>query len=212
MHLRLVVWAWETILRLLTDADPGLAKLVAETCRPLAVDQRREGVLHVILGCSQEPARAALSDPHAAERVATAMTRALDLKVELIVVEWPGNGPARPGELPGLLPARAPEWLRTEAAKCETPLERLLLTRAADRKIRLTAQHRLTTVRLDLAEAKRRVGIDIVGWFRRRDPAHEREHRILEAGWIGLSFAGQDVHADAEKCLDQLARALRRRG
>lgn len=212
MHLRFVVWAWETILRLLTDVDPALSKLVAETCRPLAVDQRREGVLHVVLGCAEAGTRDRLAEPHAAQVVATAIGRALDLKVELVVVEWPGTGPARPGELPAILPAKAPEWLRTEAAKCETPLERLFLARAADRRIRLSAQHALATVRLDLAEVRRRVGIDIYGWFRRRDPAYEREHRILESGWIGLSFAGEEVHGDVGKCLDRLERELRRRG
>ena len=135
----------------------------------------------------------------------------MNLKVELIAVTWPGRGPARSGELPSLLPAKAPEWLRTEAAKCETPLERHFLAGAAGRRIRLAAQHSLTTVRVDLADVRRRVAIDIYGWFRRRDPAYERAHRISEAGWIGLLFAGEEVHADIDRCLDILERESHKR-
>ena len=211
MHLRYLVWAWESALGVLTDLDPKLANLVASTTRPLAVDQRREGAPGVILGCAQQSALARLAEPASAERLAAVIGRVLDVKVDLLVVTWPGRGPARAGELPSLLPAKAPEWLRTEAAKCETPLERHFLASAARRRIRLVAQHSLTSVRVDLAEVKRRVGIDIYGWFRRREPAFERAHRISEAGWIGLRFAGEEVHADVDRCLDILERELRKR-
>lgn len=211
MHLRYIVWAWEIILGLLSDRDPGLGRLVTTNCRPLAVDQQREGVLHVIVGCAGDEALAWLSQPQPAEIVATAIGLALDLKIELMVVAWPGQGPARGEDLPAIVPAKAPQWLLGEAAKCETPLERLFLVQASGRGIRLAAQHSLTSVRVDLAEVKKRVAIDVYGWFRRRDPAHERGHRIAEAGWIGLSFAGEDVYAQADRCLDTLERALRRR-
>lgn len=211
MHLRILVWAWEEILGLIREQSSELAQVVETSCRPIAVDQIRDGVLHVVIGAVPAGAVEALEDRLSAEVVAGAIGRVVSLRVELVIVPWPGAGPTRPGELPAILPARAAEWLRAEAAKCETPLQRLFLVHAAQRRIRLAAEHPLSTIRVDLADVKRRVGIDIHGWFRRREPAHEREHRLLEAGWIGLSFAGEDVYADLDGCLDRLARALRNR-
>jgi len=54
-----------------------------------------------------------------------------------------------------------------------------------------------------------RVAAEVAGWEARRGP-REREQRLGAEHWRVLWFAGQEVHANVEKCVDELARLLPR--
>ncbi|MBI3979256.1 MAG: DUF559 domain-containing protein [Chloroflexi bacterium] len=209
MLLRHIIWAWDAALAILATEDAATAGLVGESCWPLATDLRRVGVLDVVLGSWRAEARQALEHPRRHALVELALGKALDEKVAVLVVPWPGV-PESPGMAPpALLPADTPPSLLAEAGKCEAPLERFFLAAAARRKLSLVTQHPVGTFRIDFALPRRMVGAEIQGWFRRRERAFaERSEELKSLGWRVVTFAGQDVYENVDAAVQALAREV----
>jgi very-short-patch-repair endonuclease len=213
MELRQIVQAWQTlVLRL--DADlPRLGRPLRRAAHPIAAERSADGKLLVVLGCWLLPELEFLSDPAVGEQIAAALSRMMEDEIVLQVVAWPSGTTQAPADAvdvpaPDLL-AGVPEVARIEAANCESALQRWFYARAYQRGLRPEIQYVVGHYRLDFALPRYRVGAEVAGWEARQGP-REREHQLGAERWRVAWFAGQEAHADIDRCVAALLRLLPR--
>ncbi|HLI26550.1 MAG TPA: DUF559 domain-containing protein [Chloroflexota bacterium] len=214
MELRQVIWAWETLVARLQHEEPALGRPLGRSVRPLAAERQLDGRLLLVLGCWWAPDLAALAEPAARERLAERLGAMLEDPLQCEVVRWPAG--LAPGAAPASdtvpapdLLAHLPEALRREAARCESPLQRWFYARACMRGLRLHCQYVVGHLRLDFALPRARLAVEVGGWAAPRGP-REREEQLGAERWRLLWFSGREVHADADRCVATLLRALPR--
>ena len=214
MELRRIIWAWDTlVLRL--DADvPELGRPLRRATRPIAAERYVDGRLLVVLGCWLEPELNYLSDPDVLERLGAALSPMLEDQIVLQVVSWPaGMAPAEAAAGPDVaapdLLAGLPEPARLEAGTCESALQRWFYAQAYRRGLRLECQYVVGHYRLDFVLPRFRVAAEVAGWEARHGP-REREQQLGAERWRVAWFAGQEVHADVDRCVAVLQRMLPR--
>ena len=215
MELRRIIWAWDTVVLRLSAREPSLGRPLRRSCRPIAAERHADGRLLVALGCWSPPDLAALEDEAARERLDAALGPMLEDDIATLVVPWPGGMLAPDGasevedlSAPELL-AGVPQAAREDAQACESALQRLFYARAYRRGLRLQCQYVVGHYRLDFALPRFRVAAEVAGWEARHGP-REREHQLGADRWRVLWFAGQEVHADVERCVSELLRVLPR--
>jgi len=215
MELRRIVWAWDTVVLRLDADEPTLGRPVRRSCRAIAAERHADGRLVVVLGCWWPADLAFLEDADVRERLDAALGPMLEDQIATLVVPWPA-GMARDAAADNGADIAAPELLRglpdaarLEAASCESALQRWFYAHAYARGLRLECQYVVGPYRLDFVVPRFRVAAEVAGWEARRGP-REREQRLGAEHWRVLWFAGQEVHAHVEKCVDELARLLPR--
>ena len=214
MELRRIIWAWDTlVLRL--DADvPELGRPLRRAARPIAAERYADGRLLVVLGCWLRPDLDYLSDPTVVERLGAALSPMLEDQILPQVVSWPaGMAPAEAASGPDVaapdLLAGLPEPARLEAGACESALQRWFYAQAYRRGLRLECQYVVGHYRLDFVLPRYRVAAEVAGWEARHGP-REREQQLGAERWRVAWFAGQEVHADVDRCVAALQRMLPR--
>jgi len=196
--------------RLLAE-QPDLGLPLSRSCRPLAAERHPDGKLATILGCWWPPDLAVLEDPLLRERLDHTLGPILEDEVETQVVEWPA-GFARAAisddevQAPDIMGSLPPD-ARAAADACEGPLQRWFFARAYAQGLRLEVQHVIDHYRVDFAIPRSRVAAEILGWEARHGP-RDRERGLGDRAWRVLWFAGEEVHADADRCVAVLKRAL----
>ena len=221
MELRRISWAWNTtVLRLHAD-EPALGRPLRRSCRPIAAERHVDGRLLTVLGCWWPPDLDYLADPAVRERLDAALGAMLEDQIATLVVSWP-SGMAQAAAVDGVDDVPAPELLagvpeaaRLEAASCESALQRWFYARAYARGLRLECQYVVGHYRLDFALPRFRVAAEVAGWEARpitpgRGRPREREHQLGAERWRVLWFAGQEVHADVDRCVAALLRLVPR--
>ncbi|HLH23236.1 MAG TPA: hypothetical protein VK066_11980 [Chloroflexota bacterium] len=213
MELRHIIQAWQTLILRLDAGEPYLGRPLRRAAHPIAAERGADGKLLVVLGCWLLPELDFLSDPDIAEQVAAALSRMLEDEIVVKVVSWPsGMTQAPPDALdvpaPDLL-AGLPEAVRAEAVNCESALQRWFYARAYQRGLRPELQYVVGHYRLDFALPRYRVAAEVAGWEARQGP-REREHQLGAERWRVAWFAGQEAHADADRCVAALLRLLPR--
>jgi very-short-patch-repair endonuclease len=215
MELRRIIWAWDTIVLRLHADEPALGRPLRRSCRPIAAERYADGLLRVVLGCWWPADLDFLSDPDLGERLDAALGAMLEDRIGTTVVSWP-SGMARGVAASGVddLPAPdllvgVPEAVRLEAASCESALQRWFFGRAYARGLRLQCQYVVEHYRLDFALPRFRIAAEVAGWEARHGP-REREQQLGAQRWRVLWFAGQEVHADADRCVAALLRLVPR--
>jgi very-short-patch-repair endonuclease len=119
------------------------------------------------------------------------------------------NG-AAPDDLPAPpLLNGLPEAGREAAERCESALQRWFYAHAYARGLRLETQYVVDHYRLDFALPRYRVAAEVAGWEARQGP-REREHQLGAERWRVAWFAGQEAHADVDRCVAVLLRMLPR--
>ena len=218
MELRRVFWTWETALARLVESDPEIGRPLRRSVRPIAAERELDGRLTLVLGCWWPPDLTSLTRPQAENRLQSALSQFLEDKVNLFMVAWPGaqaeasdeaaDEITPPDPLDGL-PRRA----REAAARCESALQRYLFGAAWRRGLELTCQYPILNFRLDFALPGERLAAEVVGWHGPRPgqvARWEREQELGAESWRVLYFAGVGVYEHVERCVDELAAALRR--
>ncbi len=215
MELRRIIWAWDTVVLRLDAAVPALGRPLRRATRPLAAQRYADGRLLVVLGCWVAADLAYLSDPDVVERLAAALAPMLEDDIAVQVVGWPA-GDAPEGAMPSVADVPAPDVLaglpqaaREAAGACESALQRWFYGRAYRRGLRLECQYVVAHYRLDFALPRYRVAAEVAGWEARHGP-REREQQLGAERWRVLWLAGQEVHADADRCVGGLLRLLPR--
>jgi very-short-patch-repair endonuclease len=212
MELRRIIWAWNTtVLRLHADV-PSLGHPLRRSCHPIAAERHADGRLLVALGCWWPEDLRYLEDPVVREQLDAALSPMLEDEIETTIVPWPA-GMARDGDgeeipAPEVL-AGVPEAARQETVVCESALQRWFYARAYARGLRLECQYVVGLYRLDFVLPRYRVAAEVAGWEARQGP-RERVQQLGAERWRVLWFAGQEVHADADRCVRALMSLLPR--
>ena len=214
MELRRIVWAWDTVVLRLAAAEPALGRPLRHSCRPIAAERHIDGKLAVVLGCWWPADLAYFEDPAAREQLDAALSPMLEDDIASHVVAWPAGMAARADGDADDLPAPpvlegVPPAAREPAERCESALQRWFYARAYARGLRLDTQHVVDHYRLDFALPRYRVAAEVAGWESRHAP-REREQQLGLHRWRVLWFAGQEVHADVDRCVGALLRLLPR--
>jgi very-short-patch-repair endonuclease len=213
MELRRIVWAWDTLVLRLADAEPELGRPLRRSCRPIAAERHLDGKLAVVLGCWWPADLAYLADPDVRERLDAAISPMLEDEIATEVVTWPAGMAAADGAADDLpappLLNGLPEAGREAAERCESALQRWFYAHAYARGLRLETQHVVEHYRLDFALPRYRVGAEVDGWEARHGP-REREQQLGLHRWRVLWFGGKEVHANVERCVADLLRVLPR--
>jgi len=213
VELRRVIWSWETAILRLLEREPSLGRAARRSCRPIAAERKDDGRLTLVIACWWPPDLADLHSPASISRLDADLSEFLDDQVRTRVVPWPGGmAPPRPGPDPEEVPppdvlAGLPLEAHEAARVCESALQRLLFARAWARGLRLVCQYPALNYRLDFALPQARVGAEVIGWDGPRPgrtDRWEREQQLGAESWRILYFAGQEVHRDVERCVDQL--------
>jgi very-short-patch-repair endonuclease len=152
-----------------------------------------------------------------AHRLEAALSEYLGDQVNAVVVPWPGGmAPPAPDPEPTEVPAPdvlqgLPRAAREAAATCESALQRLLFARAWARGLRLVCQYPVLNFRLDFAVPSARVAAEVVGWLGPRPDRTarwEREQDLGSESWRVLYFSGEQVHREAERCVERIEAAV----
>jgi very-short-patch-repair endonuclease len=191
--------------------QPDLGLPLSRSFRPLAAERHPDGRLATVLGCWWAPDLALFEDPLMRERLDHTLGPMLEDQVETQVVEWPA-GMARSAASEEEVPApdlmgSLPPDARAQADACEGPLQRWFFARAYAQGLRLECQHVIDHYRVDFALPHSRVAAEILGWEARHGP-RDRERGLGDRAWRVLWFAGEEVHADADRCVAALKRAM----
>lgn len=216
MELQWIVWQWDHLMDQIGEHHPELGRTIRRSTRPIAVDRRADGRIVLALGCWWPPDLDALRAEDTLTLAGEVIGQALEEHTELVVAPWPG-GMARqeptlsPDERPPDVLAGLPDAARQTASLCESALQRLFFAHAWRRGWRLAVQQRILTFRIDFAAPERRIGAEVAGWDwhepgRRGDGPRERLQELGMEGWRVIWFAGAEVLADVEGCLDRFAR------
>jgi very-short-patch-repair endonuclease len=213
MELRQIIQAWQTLVLRLDADEPRLGRPLRRAAHPIAAERSADGKLLVVLGCWLLPDLEYLGDPDVSVQVAAALSRMLEDEIVVKVVPWPSGMAQAPPEAadvpaPNLL-ADVPEVARIDAANCESALQRWFYARAYQRGLRPEIQYVVAHYRLDFALPRYRVAAEVAGWEARQGP-REREFQLGAERWRVAWFAGQDVHADVDRCVSALLRLLPR--
>jgi len=212
VELRRIIWAWDTLVLRLAEAEPALGRPLRHSCRPIAAERHLDGKLAVVLGCWWPGDLAYLADPDVRERLDAAIGPMLEDEIASEVVPWPAgmatDGAADDLPAPPLLNG-LPQAGREAAERCESALQRWFYAHAYTRGLRLETQYVVEHYRLDFALPRYRVGAEVAGWEARHGP-REREQQLGLHRWRVLWFAGKEVHADVERCVADLLRVLPR--
>ena len=213
MELRRIIWAWDTVV-LRLDADvPELGRPLRRAARPLAAERYADGRLLVVLGCWLGAELDYLADPATLERLGAALSPMLEDQLVVQVVPWPAGlveAPADATDVPAPdVLAGVPEPVRIEAGACESALQRWFFAHAYRRGLRLDCQYVVAHYRLDFVIPRYRVAAEVAGWEARHGP-REREQQLGAERWRVVWFAGQEVHADVDRCMATLQRLLPR--
>ena len=80
--------------------------------------------------------------------------------------------------------------------------------------IRLVRQHQILNYRLDFAHLASRTAIELDGYYFHADPEHfrkdrQRDRELSEQGWRVIRFAGDEIVADVERCVEEALRLIR---
>jgi very-short-patch-repair endonuclease len=211
MELRQIIQAWQTLVLRLDADEPRLGRPLRRAAHPLAAERYADGKLLVVLGCWLPGDLAFLSDPAIAEQVAAALSRMLEDEIVLKIVPWPSGmaqAPTGAADVPAPdLLAGMPEAARIEAANRESALQRWFYARAYQRGLRPEIQYVVGHYRLDFVLPRYRVAAEVAGWEARQGP-REREHQLGAERWRVAWFAGQEAHADVDRCVAALLRLL----
>jgi very-short-patch-repair endonuclease len=215
VELRRIIWAWDTVVLRLDATVPELGRPLRRATRPIAAERHADGRLLVVLGCWVAADLARLSAPDATARLAELLAPMLEDDVRVRVVAWPAGLVTAP---PGAADVAAPDVLdglptaaREPARACESALQRWFYAHAYRQGIRLHCQYVVGHYRLDFAVPRYRIGAEVLGWELRHGP-RERERFYGAERWRVIWFAGEEVHADVERCVAALRRLLPREG
>ncbi len=111
---------------------------------------------------------------------------------------------------------RLREQLRCAAFDAASEPERLFARGLARRGLHLLSNHPVGGYRADLVDERSRTIIEIDGREFHSDPVtfrrdRHRQNALLGAGWFVLRYAAADVNSYLDACVDEAARAIRRR-
>lgn len=216
IELRRVVWSWESALARLHQAQPDLAEPLLRSTRPVAAERSPDGGLELVLGSWWRPDFERLGDPEIRRQLEVSLSQVLDDPVRLSVVLWPGVG----GEAPTKAPPNPPDTFRglppsarQAASSCESMLQRRFFAGAWRRGLRLECQRPVLIYRLDFVVPRTLLGVEILAWKAHATVAGWERVRDLGAeGWRIISFTGEEVYEDVERCIDELEDQLRGSG
>ena len=81
-------------------------------------------------------------------------------------------------------------------------------------KVPLVRQHPVSGYRLDFAHLPSRTAIELDGYYYHADPERfrkdrQRDRELSEQGWHVVRFAGDEVVADVERCVEEALRLVR---
>ncbi|HZR97556.1 MAG TPA: hypothetical protein VFE37_02555 [Chloroflexota bacterium] len=211
MELRQIIQSWQTLVLRLDAGEPRLGRPLRRAAHPIAAERYADGKLLVVLGCWLLPDLEFLTDPDVGEQIAAALSRMLEDEIVLKVVSWPSGMAQAPPDAadvpaPDLL-VGLPEAARVAAANCESALQRWFYARAYQRGLRPEVQYVVGHYRLDFALPRYRVAVEVAGWEARQGP-RERIHQLGAERWRIAWFAGQEAHADVDRCVAALLRLL----
>jgi very-short-patch-repair endonuclease len=214
IEFRRVVWSWEGALARLEHGAPDLAAPLLRSVRPLAADRLPDGGLDLVLGCWWQPDLDSLSDPPNRRRLTELLGDVLEDALRLDLVLWPGIDGSSPPDAPESPPDMLeglPNSARQEAAACESALQRRLFAHAWKRGIRLQCQRPVLIYRLDFVVPRTSLGIEVVSWKSREGvEGWDRVRDLGAEGWRIISFTGEEIYLDADKCVDELSSEIMR--
>lgn len=84
-------------------------------------------------------------------------------------------------------------------------------------KIRLVRQHPVLSYRLDFAHLAARIAIELDGYYYHADPERfrkdrQRDRELFEQGWHVIRFAGAEVLANVEHCVEEAVTLIHAHG
>lgn len=220
MELQHITWSWDMITRRLLESEPEIGRAVFRSCRPIEAQRYRDGRLLIVIGCWWPGDMEYLSKDVNRARLGDSVGNMLTERVTLTLARWPGGmasalppGPDEEQIPPPDILQGLPDEARQEAAKCESPIQRLFFARAYAKGLQLRCQFPLLHYRLDFALPERRTGAEVMGWDWRTGSSgaverRDRQEHIEQNGWQIAMFSGSQVLADVDKCVASLAKLL----
>ncbi len=210
LELQRFVWGWPGLVERFGALNPALGARLERSTRPIAAERRPDGRLLLVLGCWVPADRTFLSAPDVVEMLERGLARLMDEKFDILVTHWPA-GDGLPDQAPDPL-AGLSEDEHAVGIACGGAIHRSFFAAAVRRGIVFECQVPVLHYRLDFAQPRLHLGVQIGGWQWRnwtRPNAvgrREREQELGSEGWTVLWFTGQEILDHLDQSIDEVVR------